>query len=49
MRLKAGLGHDTPMQPTLVKQNFHCQGWIYEEKIDGYPMLAYKNGKRVRL
>jgi hypothetical protein len=38
--VKAGFHDDTPMQLTLVKQIFHRQGWIYEEKVDGYPMLA---------
>jgi bifunctional non-homologous end joining protein LigD len=38
-----------PMQPTLVKQPFHREGWIYEEKIDGWRMLAYKDGQSVRL
>jgi bifunctional non-homologous end joining protein LigD len=37
------------MQPTQVKQPFHHAGWIYEEKIDGYRMLAYKDGTHVRL
>jgi bifunctional non-homologous end joining protein LigD len=39
----------TPMQPTQVKQPFHHAGWIYEEKIDGYRMLAYKDGRHIRL
>jgi bifunctional non-homologous end joining protein LigD len=37
------------MQPTLVREPFHRDGWVYEEKIDGYRMLAYKDGTRVRL
>ena len=37
------------MQPTLVREPFHRVGWIYEEKVDGYHMLAYKDGARVRL
>jgi hypothetical protein len=28
------------MQPTLVKQPFQREGWIFEEKVDGYRMLA---------
>jgi len=24
-----------PVQPTQVKQPFHRDGWVYEEKIDG--------------
>ena len=37
------------MQPTQVKQPFHRDGWVYEEKIDGWRMLAYKDGRTVRL
>ena len=36
-------------QPTQVRQPFHREGWVYEEKIDGYRMLAYKDGRTVRL
>jgi len=36
------------MHPTLVHSLFHRPGWLYEEKIDGWRMLAYKDGKRVR-
>ena len=39
----------SPMQPTLVPEPFHRPGWIYEEKVDGWRILAYKNGARVRL
>jgi bifunctional non-homologous end joining protein LigD len=37
------------MAPTLAREPFHRDGWIYEEKIDGWRMLAYKDGERVRL
>src|SRR4030095_6006829 len=37
------------MQPTQVRQAFHREGWLYEEKIDGWRMLAYKDGRKVRL
>src|SRR5688572_21712126 len=37
------------MQPTLVREEFHRAGWVYEEKLDGWRMLAYKDGDRVRL
>jgi bifunctional non-homologous end joining protein LigD len=37
------------MQPTLVREPFHRPGWIYEEKVDGWRILAYKHGARVRL
>jgi bifunctional non-homologous end joining protein LigD len=38
-----------PMLATLVRDPFHRPGWIYEEKYDGYRILAYKEGSRVRL
>jgi bifunctional non-homologous end joining protein LigD len=37
------------MAPTQVREPFHRDGWIYEEKVDGWRMLAYKDGARVRL
>jgi len=37
------------MLATLVREPFHEHGWIYEEKYDGYRILAYKEGKRVTL
>jgi bifunctional non-homologous end joining protein LigD len=37
------------MQPALARPPFHRDGWIYEEKVDGWRMLAYKDGRRVRL
>jgi len=37
------------MAPTLVREPFHRDGWVYEEKVDGWRMLAYKDGERVRL
>jgi bifunctional non-homologous end joining protein LigD len=37
------------MIPTQVRQPFHREGWVYEEKLDGWRMLAYKDGERVRL
>jgi bifunctional non-homologous end joining protein LigD len=39
----------TPMAPTQVREPFHREGWVYEEKVDGWRMLAYKDGVRVRL
>ena len=39
----------TPMSPTLVREPFHRDGWIYEEKVDGWRLLAYKDRERVRL
>jgi ATP dependent DNA ligase domain len=37
------------MGPTLVREPFHRDGWVYEEKIDGWRILAYKDGDRVHL
>ena len=39
----------SPMAPTLIREPFHRPAWIYEEKVDGWRMLAYKDGQRVRL
>ena len=38
-----------PMIAAQIRQPFHRDGWVYEEKIDGYRMLAYKDGRTVRL
>ena len=38
-----------PMLATLVRKPFSKPGWIYEEKYDGYRILAYKEGDRVTL
>jgi bifunctional non-homologous end joining protein LigD len=38
-----------PMLADEVKRPFHKPGWVYEEKYDGYRMLVYKDGDRVRL
>ena len=37
------------MQPKLASEPFHRPGWVYEEKLDGWRMVAYKDGPRVRL
>jgi ATP-dependent DNA ligase len=37
------------MQSTEVTQPFHRDGWVYEEKYDGWRMVAYKDGTAVRL
>jgi hypothetical protein len=34
------------MAPTLVCEPFHREGWVFEEKVDGWRMLAY-NGASV--
>jgi bifunctional non-homologous end joining protein LigD len=38
-----------PMLATLVREPFDRSGWVYEEKYDGYRILAYKEGDRVTL
>ncbi len=37
------------MLATLVSDPFHKPGWVYEEKYDGYRILAYKEGAKVTL
>ncbi len=37
------------MDPTLLPRPFHHEGWVYEEKIDGYRMVASKSDGGVRL
>jgi len=37
------------MHPTLVTSPFHRAGWLYEEKYDGWRMLAYKRGRQGQL
>lgn len=37
------------MLATLVHEPFHYPGWVYEEKYDGYRILAYKEGSRITL
>ena len=36
------LSEYTPMAPTQVREPFNRDGWVYEEKVDGWRMLAYK-------
>jgi bifunctional non-homologous end joining protein LigD len=38
-----------PMLATLTSAPFHRTRWVYEEKYDGYRILAYKEGARVTL
>jgi bifunctional non-homologous end joining protein LigD len=35
--------------PTLIPRPFHREGWVYEEKVDGWRMLAYKVAGTVKL
>ena len=37
------------MLATLVDEPFHKPGWVFEEKYDGYRILAYKEGAKVTL
>jgi bifunctional non-homologous end joining protein LigD len=37
------------MVPTQVRQPFHRDGWVYEERVDGWRMLACKDNRTVRL
>ena len=37
------------MHPTLIARPFHREGWVYEEKYDGWRILAYKADGRVQL
>ena len=37
------------MQADEVARPFHRDGWVYEEKYDGWRMVAYKDGTAVRL
>jgi bifunctional non-homologous end joining protein LigD len=39
----------TPMAATQVPRPFHHPGWVYEEKVDGWRVLAYKDGAGGRL
>ena len=38
-----------PMAATQVARPFHHAGWVYEEKVDGWRALAYKDAGGVRL
>lgn len=38
-----------PMLASLEKEPFDEPGWVYEEKYDGYRILAYKEGRQVTL
>jgi bifunctional non-homologous end joining protein LigD len=38
-----------PMAATDVKRPFHHAGWVYEEKVDGWRVLAHKDAAGVRL
>ncbi|HXA95794.1 MAG TPA: hypothetical protein VN323_09550, partial [Candidatus Dormibacteraeota bacterium] len=37
------------MHATQIAKPFHRPGWVYEEKYDGWRVVAYKDADRVRL
>ena len=37
------------MLATLVREAFQAPGWVYEEKYDGFRILAYKEGRHIKL
>ena len=37
------------MAATDVQRPFHHPAWVYEEKVDGWRVLAYKDAAGVRL
>jgi bifunctional non-homologous end joining protein LigD len=41
-----GTGHAVP---TLIAKPFHREGLVFEEKVDGYRMVAHKDGAAVKL
>src|SRR5262249_49779470 len=46
-RHRVGDSSVLPDGPTLVREPLPRDGWVYEEKVDGWRMLAYKDGERV--
>lgn len=38
-----------PMAATLTQERFTAPGWVFERKIDGIRLLAFKHGSNVRL
>ena len=37
------------MHPTLISRPIHHAGWVYEEKVDGWRMVATKAESSVQL
>jgi ATP-dependent DNA ligase len=37
----------SPMAATDVQRPFHRPGWVFEEKVDGWRVLAYKDAAGV--
>jgi hypothetical protein len=53
MATDTGRSHEPPvglpvtlMHPTPAARPFHRQGWIYEEKYDGWRLVAYKRASK---
>ena len=38
-----------PMAATLTRERFQTADWVFERKLDGIRMLAFKRGKTVEL
>lgn len=38
-----------PMAATLTQERFRAPGWVFERKLDGIRLLAFKHGGQVRL
>ena len=38
-----------PMAATLTRERFSGPEWVFERKLDGIRLLAFKEGRRVRL
>ncbi len=38
-----------PMAATLTQERFAAPGWVFEQKLDGIRLLAFKRGNEVRL
>ena len=49
LRAETVVPQHLPTQPTQVRQPFHRDGWVYEEKMDGWRTLTYKDGQTLRL
>jgi hypothetical protein len=37
------------MASTLARPPFHRAGWVYDEKVAGWRIVAYRDSNRVRL
>ena len=45
----SGVPHRTPMQPTLIQEPFHRQGWVQEKKVEDWRLPPSKDRTRARL